>query len=93
MSQTTTALKIGTTDLMLRMIEAGKILPDRTLADPAAALRIVSHDLTGRAQLELASGETMSAVDLQLEYVQAVTHFVERHGAHHDRVDWVLELW
>ena len=93
MSQTTTALKIGTTDLMLRMIEAGMILPDRTLADPAAALRIVSHDLTGRAQLELASGEKMSAVDLQLEYVQAVTHFVARHGAHHDRVDWVLELW
>ncbi|RKQ36318.1 Pup--protein ligase [Kocuria tytonis] len=93
MSQTTTALKIGTTDLLLRMIEAGQILPDRTLADPATALRVVSHDLTGTAALELANGERRSALELQHEYLDAVTRFVARHGAHHDRVDRVLDLW
>ncbi|CAL8897656.1 Pup--protein ligase [Kocuria varians] len=93
MSQTTTALKIGTTDVLLRMIEAGQILPDRTLADPAAALRQVSHDLTGTAQLELASGGRRSAVELQREYLEAVTHFVAQHGEHHERLGWVLELW
>lgn len=93
MSQTTTALKIGTTDVLLRMIEAGQILPDRTLADPASALRQVSHDLTGTAVLELANGGQRSALDLQHEYLEAVTRFVQRHGAHHEHMDWLLELW
>ena len=93
MSQTTTALKIGATDALLRMIEAGQILPDRTLADPASALRQVSHDLTGTARLELADGSTRSALELQHEYLEAVSRFTERHGAHHDRLGWVLELW
>ena len=93
MSQTTTALKIGATDLLLRMIEAGQILPDRTLADPASALRQVSHDLTGTARLALADGSSRTALELQHEVLEAVTRFVQRHGAHHDRVPWVLELW
>ncbi|MEV7649994.1 Pup--protein ligase [Kocuria marina] len=93
MSQTTTALKIGITDAVLRMIEAGQILPDRTLADPAAALRQVSHDLTGLAPLELAAGGYRSAIELQREYLEEVTRFVQRHGAHHDRLDWVVGLW
>ena len=93
MSQTTTALKIGATDLLLRTIEAGQILPDRTLADPASALRQVSHDLTGTARLALADGSSRTALELQHEVLEAVTRFVQRHGAHHDRVPWVLELW
>ena len=93
MSQTTTALKIGATDVVLRMIEAGQILPDRTLADPASALRQTSHDLTGTARLRLADGSTRSALDLQREYLESVHRFVQRHGAHHDRLEWVLELW
>ena len=93
MSQTTTALKVGSTDLMLRMIEAGQILPDRTLADPAAALRSVSHDLTGRARIELAAGGSTCALELQEQYLETLTRFVDRHGAHHDRVPWLLRLW
>ncbi|MDN5692930.1 MAG: proteasome accessory factor PafA2 family protein, partial [Micrococcaceae bacterium] len=93
MSQTTTALKIGATDLLLRTIEAGQILPDRTLANPASALRQVSHDLTGTARLALADGSSRTALELQHEVLEAVTRFVQRHGAHHDRVPWVLELW
>ena len=93
MSQTTTALRIGTTDLMLRMIEAGQILPDRTMADPVRSLREVSHDLTGTRPVALADGTSRSALDLQHEHLQAVRAFVDREGAHHDRVPWVLDLW
>ena len=35
MSETTALLKVGATDLVLRMIEAGMIMPDLTLDDPA----------------------------------------------------------
>ncbi|MEX5296691.1 Pup--protein ligase [Kocuria sp. CPCC 205268] len=93
MSQTTTALRIGTTDLVLRMIEAGQILPDRTMVDPVRALREVSHDLTGTRPVALADGTRRSALDLQREHLEAVRRFVDREGAHHDRVPWVLELW
>ncbi|MEX5303181.1 Pup--protein ligase [Kocuria sabuli] len=93
MSQTTTALRVGTTDLILRMIEAGRILPDRTMADPVRSLREVSHDLTGTQPVLLADGTRRSALDLQREHLEAVHAFVDRGGAHHDRVPWVLELW
>ncbi len=93
MSQTTTALRVGTTDLILRMIEAGRILPDRTMADPVRSLREVSHDLTGTRPVLLADGTRRSALDLQREHLEAVHAFVDREGAHHDRVPWVLELW
>ncbi|MEX5234909.1 Pup--protein ligase [Kocuria arenosa] len=93
MSQTTTALRIGTTDLVLRMIEAGQILPDRTMVDPVRSLREVSHDLTGTRPVLLADGTRRSALDLQHEHLEAVRRFVDREGAHHDRVPWVLDLW
>ncbi|WP_052209877.1 Pup--protein ligase [Kocuria sp. ZOR0020] len=93
MSTTTTALRLGATDLMLRMIEAGNALIDRTLKDPALALRQISHDLTGTVPVELADGTQRSALDLQREYLETVTRFVQANGAHHDRVDWVLDLW
>ncbi|MHC5557541.1 Pup--protein ligase [Kocuria sp. U4B] len=93
MSQTTTALRVGTTDLVLRMIEAGQILPDRTMVDPVRALREISHDLTGTRPVELADGTRRSALDLQREHLESVRAFVDREGAHHDRVPWVLDLW
>ena len=93
MSQTTTALRIGATDLVLRMIEAGRILPDRTMADPVRSLREVSHDLTGTRPVLLADGTRRSALDLQREHLDSVRAFVDREGAHHDRVPWVLDLW
>lgn len=93
MSTTTTALRLGATDLMLRMIEAGGVMPDRTLADPAMALRQISHDLSGTVRVTLADGSARSPLQMQREYLEAVTRFVQANGAHHDRVDWVLDLW
>lgn len=93
MSATTTALRLGTTDLMLRLVEAGHVMTDRTLADPALALRQISHDLTGTVKVQLADGSRRSALDLQREYLETVSRFVQANGAHHDRVEWVLDLW
>ena len=93
MSTTTTALRLGVTDLMLRVIESGQPLQDRTLNSPAMALRQISHDLTGTFQVAMREGGTRSALDLQREYWEVVSRFVQANGAHHDRVDWLLELW
>lgn len=93
MSTTTTALRLGVTDLMLRMIESGHPFQDRSLNSPALALRQISHDLTGTFQVAMKEGGTRSALDLQREYWEEASQFVQRHGAHHDRVEWVLDLW
>ena len=64
----TTLLKIGTTDLVLRMIEAGVVMRDLTLENAIRAIREVSHDLTGRRTVKLANGREASALDIQQEY-------------------------
>ena len=61
MSETTTLLKVGTTDLVLRMIEAGMVMRDLTLENPIRAIREVSHDITGRRKVRLANGREASA--------------------------------
>ncbi len=48
MSETTTMLKLGATDLVLRMVEEGVPLREMTMENPIRAIREISHDLTGR---------------------------------------------
>jgi len=92
MSETTTLLKIGTTDLVLRMIEAGSVLRDLTLENPIRAIREVSHDITGRRRVKLANGREASALDIQAEYLAKATDFIARRGADPTTAR-VLELW
>src|SRR5947207_9190160 len=68
MSETTTLLKIGSTDLVLRMIEADAIMADMALDNPVRSIREVSHDMTGRSQLPLANGLTLRALANNAQY-------------------------
>jgi proteasome accessory factor A len=80
MSETTTLLKVASTDLVLRMLEAGTVLRDMTLENPIRAIREISHDQTGRKNIRLANGREMSALDIQTEYLDKVTDFAQRRG-------------
>ncbi|WP_031090941.1 Pup--protein ligase [Streptomyces sp. NRRL WC-3549] len=93
MSETTMLLKVGATDLVLRMIEAGTVMRDLTLENPIRAIREVSHDTTGRRKVRLASGREASAIEIQREYYEKAVDFVERRGIRTGIVDQVLELW
>ncbi|GAB2936814.1 MULTISPECIES: Pup--protein ligase [unclassified Streptomyces] len=93
MSETTMLLKVGATDLVLRMIEAGTVMRDLTLENPIRAIREVSHDLTGQRKVRLASGREASAIEVQREYYEKAVDFVERRGIRTGTVDQVLELW
>ncbi|MEV0344624.1 Pup--protein ligase [Nonomuraea sp. NPDC050680] len=92
MSETTMLLKVGATDLVLRMIEAGTVMRDLSLENPIRAIREVSHDMTGRRRVRLANGREASSLEIQQEYLSKAKDFVERRGgdaiAHR-----VLELW
>jgi proteasome accessory factor A len=98
LAEVATYLKVGTTCLVLSMIE------DRWLTDngidlavdgPVTALRAVSHDPSLRHQVTLRDGRRMTAVQLQLEYLeQARKHVEDRLGSDVDAqtVD-VLDRW
>ena len=92
MSETTMLLKVGATDLVLRMVEAGTVMRDLTLENPIRAIRDVSHDMTGRRKVRLANGREVSALEIQQEYLDKATEFTERRGS--DPItDRVLDLW
>jgi proteasome accessory factor A len=92
MSETTMLLKVGATDLVLRMVEAGVVLRDMTLDNPIRAIRDVSHDMTGRSRVRLANGREMSALEIQYEYLTRARDFTDRNGL--DAISSrVLEMW
>jgi proteasome accessory factor A len=93
MSETTTLLKVGSTDLLLRMIEAGLAARDLALENPMRAIREINRDLTGTHLVTLANGARMSAVDLQEEYLARVLAFVDTHVERTPIVNRVLDLW
>jgi Pup amidohydrolase len=85
LSETSTYLKVGTTALVLAMIEDRFITTDLTVEGAVAALRAVSHDPTLRQQVTLTDGRRMTAVQLQLEYLDLARKYVEdRLGADAD---------
>ncbi len=92
MSEVTTLLKVGTTHLVLEMIEQGIQFRDFTLDNPIRAIREISHDLTGRRPVRLAGGREAGALDIQREYHARAVEHVARRGS--DPVtERVLELW
>jgi len=65
---------------------------DLTLENPIRAIREVSHDVTGRRKVRLASGKEASALEIQQEYYDKASEFCERRGV--DAITKrVLELW
>ena len=92
MNETTTLLKVGTVDLVLRMIEANVVMRDMTLENPIRAIREISHDITGRRKVRLANGREASALEIQREYHAKAADFVERRGGD-ALTKRILELW
>ena len=93
MSETTTMLKVGSVDLVLRMIEAGVILRDLSLENPIRAIRDISHDMTGRHLVRLANGRQVSALQMQTEYYEKAAAFADREGLDDPVHKSVLDLW
>ena len=95
-NKTTTLLKVGSADLVLRMAETGVVMRDLALENPIRAIREMSHDQTGRRTVRLANGKQMSSLDLQNEYFEKVHSFADSTGLLDDP-DSVpartLELW
>ncbi|MGH8959682.1 MAG: Pup--protein ligase [Jatrophihabitantaceae bacterium] len=80
MNECTTMLKVGSADLVLRMIEHGVTFRDLTLENPIRAIREISHDMTGTRPVRLAAGRSATALEIQREYYSRAVDFVARNG-------------
>ncbi len=88
MSAYATALKVGSTLLVLNLIARGEKLLHLELADPVADVLKVSLDKT--AVLRRKTGGTITALEIQEAYLEAV----EKAFARKDREwDWILVEW
>jgi Pup amidohydrolase len=72
MSEWATAMKIGTTALMLDLIERGEA-PQLEIAQPVDANKSISRDQTYDWIIELKDGRKISAIDVQRIYLRAAS--------------------
>jgi proteasome accessory factor A len=95
LAEVATYLKVGTTALVLAMIEDGFVTRDLTVTSPVKSLRNVSHDPALRHTLTLNDGRKLTAIQLQLEYLDLAKKYVEdRYGADVDpQTADVLARW
>jgi proteasome accessory factor A len=76
-------LKVGTTSIVLAMIEDdwfSRANREFALQSPVAALRRVSHDLQLDRPLELVDGRSMTALELQWEHLDLARKYAEERG-------------
>ncbi len=93
MSEYTNFLKIGAAACVLRMIEdPATVLRDLTLENPIRAIRDISHDLTCKRKVRLASGRELSALDIQRELLDRALRYADQRGftAEEQRA---LDMW
>src|SRR6266705_2527726 len=95
MSEVSTYLKLGTTALVLAMIEEKFLDVDLSLDAPVAELRAVSHNPACKHLVTLRDGRKMTAVQLQMEYLELARKYTEdRFGADVDDITAdVLDRW
>lgn len=76
MAETSTYLKIGTTQLVLMMLEDNALPLNFTLDDPIEAYQIISRDLTFTQPLLLDAGGSITALEMQRQYLSAAQTYL-----------------
>ncbi len=92
MSEVATYLKVGTTAMVLAMVEDGVIKRDLTLEDPVRAIKEISHDVTCRRRVRLKRGKEFSAIEIQQEYLDLAREYYQNRERTPQVAD-LLEKW
>ncbi|HTZ93695.1 MAG TPA: depupylase/deamidase Dop [Streptosporangiaceae bacterium] len=95
MSEISSYLKLGSTALVLAMIEDRFLASDLSIESPVAELRSISHDPTLKHLVTLRDGRKMTGVQLQMEYLELARKYSEdKYGGDIDDVTSdVLSRW
>ncbi|MGZ4674544.1 MAG: depupylase/deamidase Dop [Ilumatobacteraceae bacterium] len=80
MSEVATYLKVGTTAIVLAMIEDDALGDDWLLANPVAAIRQISHDPTLQRTILLRSGRRATALEVQWGVLERARKYERSHG-------------
>ena len=78
LAEAATYLKMGSTSLVLALIEAGGLREDLVLADPVREIHAVSHDPSLTHRLTLRDGRRMTALEIQRAYLEAAADLAEK---------------
>ena len=104
MSEVTTALKVGSTLLVLEMIEAGVALPDFEMANEIRSIREIARDFTGQIPLDLRRRGTATPLEIQRSFFDAATRYLDSReepeftefgwqGTPREQLQPVVDLW
>ncbi len=85
-------MRLGTTSLVLRLIEQGLVPDDLALADPLLAARLTASDPTCRRTVELADGRRWRPSQLQAELASRCRALADLGGVPADE-EAVLGAW
>lgn len=86
-------LKVGTTALVLDMVEAGYLDDAPFLADPVWALRALSEDPTLQVKVPTRDGRRMSALELQTYYLEKAQTFVRASNTPSTEAHQLIRTW
>jgi proteasome accessory factor A len=92
MSEFSTYLKVGTTALVLQMIEDDFLPTTFSLRNPVRAIKDISRDLTCREAVPLNSGKKYSALELQKEYLDLAHRYYSTRTMSPEAAD-ILQKW
>ncbi|MGE0472501.1 MAG: proteasome accessory factor PafA2 family protein [Nitrospirales bacterium] len=90
MAEEATLLKMGTTGLVLQLIEEGHAPQGLDLDDPVQTLRDISRDPTRQWFVTLSTGQYLSALEMQEIFWEAAA---KRYAGQDEETDWVLAHW
>ncbi|MGY1915140.1 depupylase/deamidase Dop [Blastococcus sp. SYSU DS0973] len=93
LAELATYLKVGTTSLVLAMIEARALPHDLALEEPVQELQAISHDPTLSHRVLLRDGRRMTAVEVQRRYLEHAVRFIESGGEADEQTADVLRRW
>ncbi|MDJ0771208.1 MAG: depupylase/deamidase Dop [Ilumatobacter sp.] len=80
MSEVATYLKVGTTSIVLGMIEDDQLGDDLLLGQPVPAIRQVSHDPTLKRTIMLRDGSRATALEIQWGLLERAQKYEQTHG-------------
>lgn len=90
MAEEATLLKMGTTGLVLQLIEEGYAPQGLDFDDPVQTLRAISHDPEQKWMVTLSTGRHISALDIQEQFWEAAA---KQYSGQDEETDWVLAHW
>jgi proteasome accessory factor A len=92
MCEFATFLKVGSTQIVLQMLEDGFFTEDLTLKDPLNAVKKISAEYNGG--VELADGRSFTAVELQWRFLERAREYQKiKSVSHVPDMKSILECW